>query len=138
MSGISTIKTTPVFTRKKIKSFAFVILIGLAALGLSISSTQATVILNVDGSGQLTGAQNVDLGSLGFFNVEFVDGTCIALFDGCNQVADFDFTNEADALLAAQALLDQVLVDDFPLLGLFVFTKVDLPFAPSPTRSRAR
>ena len=51
------------------------------------------------------------------YDVTFLDGTCIALFDGCDEVADFDFTNEADALLAAQALLDQVFIDS--ALGLF-------------------
>ena len=71
------------------------------------SSTAAT--LNVVG-GQLLGASNVDVdGSL--YNVEFLDGTCIALFRGCDSAADFAFNSETDALGAAQALLDQVFLD---------------------------
>jgi hypothetical protein len=43
--------------------------------------------------------------------VEFVDGTCVALFDGCDSVTDFTFSTDADALAASQALLDQVFLD---------------------------
>ncbi len=81
------------------------------ALGLTISSARAA-ILTVDGGGQLTGATNVDLGSLGFFNVTFLDGTCIDLFTGCDTVSDFDFASSADAQTAASALLNQVFIDN--------------------------
>ena len=110
MFGKSTLTTKPVITRKTIKSIAAGLYLGIAAFGLSISSAQATVILNVVG-GELRGAQNVDLGSLGFVDFEFVDGTCIALFDGCNEPADFDFPSMADSFLAAEALRDQVFFD---------------------------
>jgi hypothetical protein len=64
--------------------------------------------LNVSG-GQLLGASGVDVGG-SLFDVAFVDGTCITLFSGCDSASDFTF-NSADALLASQALLDQVFLD---------------------------
>ena len=62
------------------------------------------------GSGQLTGAQNVDLNGT-LYDVTFVDGTCIALFSGCDALADFDFITAATATVAANALLNQVFTD---------------------------
>ena len=76
----------------------------------------ATVIHNVDFGGILTGAQNVDvLGT--FYDVTFVDGTCADLFDGCDEITDFDFSDISTASAAAHALLDQVLIDS--VAGLF-------------------
>jgi hypothetical protein len=40
-----------------------------------------------------------------------VDGTCVALFTGCNEPSDFPFSTQGAALVASQALLDQVLID---------------------------
>ena len=74
----------------------------------------ATVIIN--GSGQLTGATGVNVSGT-FYDVSFVEGTCVAQFNGCDNLTDFTFTSPSDALAAAQALLDQVLVDGAP--GLF-------------------
>jgi hypothetical protein len=62
--------------------------------------------LNVVG-GQLHGAFGVDVGGT-LYNVEFLDGTCIALFNGCDAVSDFTFQSSALAAAASQALLDQV------------------------------
>ena len=45
------------------------------------------------------------------YNVEFVDGTCAAVFTGCDATSDLTFTTSADALTAGQALLDQVFLD---------------------------
>jgi hypothetical protein len=42
---------------------------------------------------------------------ESLDGTCIALFNGCDDVSDFTFQSHATAILASQALLDQVFLD---------------------------
>ena len=39
------------------------------------------------------------------YDVAFVEGTCIDLFDGCDEVSDSAFTSLADAPLASQALL---------------------------------
>jgi hypothetical protein len=80
--------------------------------GLSLASAPASAAtLLVNGSGLLTGATGVDVGGT-LYDVAFVDGTCIALFDGCDNAAtDFTFTTEADALAASQALVDQVFLD---------------------------
>jgi hypothetical protein len=89
----------------------FVLAVGLV---LMASGAQAAT-LNVVG-GQLMGASGVDVGG-DFYDVEFVRGSCIDLFNGCNEDADFVFNSGAHAALASQALLDQVLIDS--ALGLF-------------------
>jgi len=90
------------------KAFALVATI-TGFLAFSAMPAAAAVLL-VDGNGQLTGANGVDVGGT-LFDVTFVDGTCIALFDGCDAASDFDFTDQATAELAAQALLNQVFID---------------------------
>jgi len=76
-------------------------------VGLSASADAAT--LNVVG-GRFLGAAGVLVdGSL--YDVEFVDGTCITIFSGCDSSSDFDFTTEAAGLAAATALADQVFLD---------------------------
>ena len=80
----------------------------LAALICATSASAATLI--VDGNGQLTGATGVDVGGT-LFDVEFVDGFCATVFGGCDEQSDFAFSDQSTALLAAQALLDQVFVD---------------------------
>jgi hypothetical protein len=77
-------------------------------LVLMASSAQAAT-LDVVG-GQLYGAFGVNVdGSL--YDVQFLDGTCIDLYSGCDEASDFTFQTQAAALLAAQALLDQVFLD---------------------------
>lgn len=66
-------------------------------------------MLVVDG-GELQGATGVDVGGT-LYDVEFVEGTCVDLFDGCDDVSDFAFATVEDALLAAQALQDQVVLN---------------------------
>jgi len=51
------------------------------------------------------------------YNVEFLDGTCIDLYSGCDEVSDFTFQSFGAAQLASQALLDQVFIDGVD--GLF-------------------
>ncbi|MDH3729282.1 MAG: PEP-CTERM sorting domain-containing protein [Myxococcales bacterium] len=78
-----------------------------AALFFASSGAHAATLNVVDG--QLLGASGVDVvGTL--YDVEFRDGTCIALFSGCNSAADFTFDFRT-ASLASQALLDQVFLD---------------------------
>lgn len=79
------------------------------ACGITFQA-QAMPILNIDGSGQLLGASNVDLGPLGLFDVAFVDGSCNSLFSGCDP-SSFDFSTFSDAEAAGGALLAQVFVD---------------------------
>jgi hypothetical protein len=89
-------------------------LVLVAALVLIAGGAQA-VTLDIDG-GQLNGASGVLVdGSL--YDVQFLDGTCIALYDGCDDTSDFTFQTQASAILASQALLDQVFLDGVE--GLF-------------------
>jgi hypothetical protein len=60
----------------------------------------------------LTGAIGVDVGGK-LYDVTFNDGTCIALFSGCDDVSDFVFKTEATAAAASLALLQQVFGGDF-------------------------
>jgi hypothetical protein len=84
--------------------------LALASLLLSlVAGPSAAVTLNVVG-GELVGASGVDVGGT-LYDVAFVGGTCASLFSGCDELSDFTFQAQADALAAAQALLDQVFVD---------------------------
>jgi hypothetical protein len=84
--------------------------VSILAIGISVASAHASVILIVNASGTLTGATGVTVnGSV--YDVAFVDDSCLILFNGCNELSDFTFTSEAAALAASQALLDQVFVD---------------------------
>ena len=74
-----------------------------------ISSAQASLMLNVD-NGILEGATDVLIGST-LYDVEFLDGTCIALFDGCDASNDFLFNTNASANMASVALMDMVFLD---------------------------
>ncbi len=88
----------------------------LAAVVLVLMAGGAqAVTLNVVG-GQLHGAFGVDVGGT-LYDVAFLDGTCIALFNGCDAVSDFTFQSSALAASASQALLDQVFFDG--VLGNF-------------------
>lgn len=82
--------------------------LALGCLFATAESRAATLLVN--GSGILTGAQGVNVNGT-LYDVEFLDGTCGAVFSGCASAADFAFTTQADALAAAQALLAQVALD---------------------------
>ena len=90
--------------------FKMAFLAGAVAAFAGLPAAASAAVLLVDGNGQLTGARNVDVGGKSF-DVQFVNGTCIGLFGGCDEDSDTDFGNETDALAAAQALLDQVFLD---------------------------
>jgi hypothetical protein len=83
----------------------FVLAVGLV---LMASGAQAAT-LNVIG-GQLMGASGVDVGGT-LYDVQFLAGTCIDLYKGCDEGSDFTFQTEASAVLASGALLDQVFLD---------------------------
>ena len=94
----------------------------LSAVLFFVAGAAQAATLNVV-AGQLMGASGVDVGGT-FYDVQFLDGTCIDLFNGCDDTSDFTFQTGASATLAGQALLDQVLVnsvafgqfDDIPSL----------------------
>lgn len=79
-----------------------------AVCTLAFASQTHAATLNVF-AGSLYGATNVDVGGT-LYNVSFANGTCNYVFAGCSQSA-FTFSTAADAILAAQALLDQVFID---------------------------
>jgi hypothetical protein len=82
----------------------------LAAVLVLMASGAQAVTLDVVG-GQLHGASNV-LVDGSFYDVQFLDGPCFVVYDGCDVGgSDFTFQTEASALLASQALLDQVFLD---------------------------
>lgn len=88
--------------------FRKVITGSLIAFGLSTVPGLAATLNVVDN--QLVGASGVDLnGEL--FSVEFVDASCIDVFNGCDAASNFDFQTLEDATAASQALLDQVFTD---------------------------
>jgi hypothetical protein len=87
----------------------------LSAVLFFVAGAAQAATLNVVG-GQLMGASGVLVdGSL--YDVQFLDGTCIDLYNGCDEASDFTFQTEASAVLASQALLDQVFLDGVD--GLF-------------------
>ena len=81
----------------------------LAAVLVLMAGGAQAVTLNVVG-GQLMGASGVDVGGT-LYDVEFLDGTCIAVFNGCDGVSDFTFQDSASAALASQSLMEQVFLD---------------------------
>lgn len=82
----------------------------LAAITFFATHTLAAVSWQFDSNGKLVSASGLVVGS-GIYDVEFRDGSCVSIFDGCDQTSDFDFSNEASARSAASALLSQVLLD---------------------------
>jgi hypothetical protein len=91
-----------------------------AAIALLFAAPAPAANLLIDISGKLAGATGVDVGGT-LYDVAFVDSTCISIFDGCDSNSDFDFSTQAAADLAGQALLDQVFLgiyDDQPELTL--------------------
>jgi hypothetical protein len=88
-------------------------LLSVAVLCLLAASSASAATLNVVG-GQLLGASGVDVGGT-LYDVEFLDGTCVGLYSGCDMASDFTFTTQADAVLASQALFDQVFLDGVDL-----------------------
>ena len=64
---------------------------------VSISTTVAQVPVNhIVKGGQLTGAENVSVNGT-LYNVTFLGGTCVDIFDGCDEAANFEFADESTA-----------------------------------------
>jgi hypothetical protein len=91
----------------KIRNFLRTLVAGCAFA--AASQAGATVILQVNSSGILTGATAVNVAGK-LYDVKFADGTCKSVFNNCVQSA-FAFDNITSANVAAQALLDQVFID---------------------------
>ena len=61
-------------------------------------------------AGILTGARGVDVGGV-LYDVQFLDGTCAGLYDGCNAGMNFLPMSTLNRSAAADALLGQVFLD---------------------------
>ena len=85
----------------------FCLVLGLFAIFSTTS--RAAPILDIVG-GELMGASNVNISGT-YYDVEFVGGSCVARFNGCDSVSDFIFQSSSDAVAASQALFDQVFLD---------------------------
>jgi hypothetical protein len=77
-------------------------------LGLTVGQSSAAT-LNFNGLGQLTGADDVDVGGTSY-DVAFVDSTCDSIFGPCLSSA-FDFNSFGEANTASLALIEQVFKD---------------------------
>lgn len=77
---------------------------------LLMAASSASAATPTVSGGQLLGASGVVVDGSSF-DIAFLDGTCISLYNGCDAVSDFTFQTSAAALLASQALLDQVFLD---------------------------
>lgn len=96
----------------RLKSLAFIVLAGLATAGLTAGPGRAAT-LNFDLGGQLTGASNVLVNDPinlvnYYYDVEFLDGSCVSALGSCGPSTDFGFANGFTAMRDAQALLAQV------------------------------
>ena len=90
--------------------------IALFTAGMFSASVANAATQIIDTNGKLIGATDVNVNGT-FYDVSFVDGSCVSAFDGCDEQSDFDFSSISQAESAAQALLDQVLIDG--TLGAF-------------------
>ncbi len=62
--------------------------------------------------GVLIGANDVIVDG-GSYDVRFAAGTCVDLFNGCNEQSDFVFQTSSEAIAASMALRDQVFIGTF-------------------------
>ena len=77
-------------------------------LTLLLSTNLAAAASLFVSGGKLAGANDV-LVNGNFYNVRFLEGSCANVFTICD-VPSFTFRNQTDASMAAQVLLDQVLI----------------------------
>ena len=74
-------------------------------LAVPVSAVELVVV-----DGALMGANEVEVNSA-LYDVRFLDGTCIELFAGCDELSDLTFTSLGSVTAATLALQNQVLVD---------------------------
>jgi hypothetical protein len=101
----------------KFRLIAIAVLLGILSITAGATKSYAIVELQVSG-GKLIGAKNLDLGSLGVFDVTFSDGPCDLIYSGCNETSDFAFTNFDDATIASNAMLQNVFMDNQIIGGI--------------------
>lgn len=76
---------------------------------MSCSLAHATENFTWGSNGKLLGATGIQVGT-SFYDMTFIDGTCAEIFSGCDELSDFSFRTESDALRARDAL-QKILVD---------------------------
>lgn len=72
---------------------------------LSMEGRAAAIL--TDGANQLVGATGVAINGA-FYDVTFVDSSCVLLFSGCDAGSDLDFQHQTSAQAAGQAIMDQI------------------------------
>lgn len=91
-----------------------------AVIGLStaLGASALPMLVFNDSTGQYTGATGITVDDSGMsYAVEFVDGTCIDLFDGCD--ADSDFTVTGASVADLQSAFFDTFVADSPATTMF-------------------
>jgi len=84
----------------KLQQVLFLLLLLISA------NTSHALLLDID-NGELLGASNIEIdGAL--YNVSFREGTCIELFNDCDETSDFLFQDRDSANKASLALLSSV------------------------------
>src|SRR4051812_4828167 len=92
-------------TRERVMGKVWTVAVIAIALLLPGRAARAAVIV-LDG-GVLKGATGVDVAGT-LYNVQFVDNSCAAIFAGCDDLSDFDFSTQVNADAAGFALINQV------------------------------
>ncbi len=87
-----------------VRTIGTVIAVAMLPITSWPTSANAVVILNVDADGLLIGATGLNVGGT-LFDIRFLDGSCIDIFDGCDETSDFAFTDLNSAAAAATVLL---------------------------------
>jgi hypothetical protein len=97
--------------RRMKKSFMFVCAMAIIVIAsvITFPALASAVMWDVVDN-KLIGARDIIVNGE-FYDVVFEDGTCPEIFNGCNNVSDFQFQTSSDAQAASQALLDQVFLD---------------------------
>lgn len=98
------------------RSTKSLLLIQFIALSM-IAAADIDVMLDVDNDGRLLGASNVLVEGV-YYDVQFTEGSCISVYDGCDEPSDFPFPSYQSAHMALESLLTNVLVD-VPGVGNF-------------------
>lgn len=82
----------------------------IATFALALTAQASAAVLQVNSAGILTGAKGVTvLGKL--YDVSFLTGSCVSLFNNCDAASDFVFQTLPDAQVAALALSTEVFID---------------------------
>lgn len=82
----------------------------IASLIIFYSSISLGAVVHNFNNGQLLGAAGIEIENA-FYDVQFVDSSCILIFNNCDQITDFFFTDVQSGFEANLALLEQVFLD---------------------------